>query len=113
MSAARPVYPEARIQTGDKLKSRRKIYIILEEHDLVVDYDDVKEFDRLWEEGYSIVAIAKQLEMTLPVIGALVIDREFEGKIKPRSGGLRGDKDGSPEKRTSKRKGQANRKTPV
>ena len=65
-------------------------YIALEELDFLWSLQDVKAFDRMWEQGLSVYEIAKALNRDPDEIAVLAIDRARKGKIGQRKGGAYG-----------------------
>lgn len=75
----------------DEPKSRRKIYLVLEDIDPVWDEKEVVEFDRLWAEGADIEQIAKRFKRDPDEVLILAIDRARQGYITARRGSVWGD----------------------
>lgn len=69
-------------------KSRRNLYIALEELDLVFDESEVIRLQEMWKEGKGILEIAKELGRYQLEIAALIMDQADKNKIKSRSMGL-------------------------
>lgn len=69
-------------------KSRRNLYIALEELDLVFDESEVIRLQEMWKEDKGILEIAKELERNQLEIAALIMDQADKNKIKSRSMGL-------------------------
>nr|WP_179955967.1 helix-turn-helix domain-containing protein [Bacillus sp. JAS102] len=69
-------------------KSRRNLYIALEELDLVFDESEVIRLQEMWKEGKGILEIAKELGRHQLEITALIMDQADKNKIKSRSMGL-------------------------
>ncbi|MDA2672200.1 helix-turn-helix domain-containing protein [Bacillus cereus] len=69
-------------------KSRRNLYIALEELDLVFDESEVIRLQEMWKEGKGILEIAKELGRHQLEIAALIMDQADKNKIKSRSMGL-------------------------
>lgn len=72
-------------------KSRRKLYIALEEVDYNWCVDEVKIFEKMWNAGVSLEDISAYFDRDPVEIVLLIIDRAGQGKIKPRPEGLGGD----------------------
>ena len=70
-------------------KSRRNLYIALEELDLVFDESEVIRLQEMWKEGKGILEIAKELGRHQLEIAALIMDQADKNKIKSRPMGLR------------------------
>jgi len=51
---------------------------------------EVGHFDDLWKEGLSIKKIAKAMNRPVLEVVLLLMDRDYQGKIKPREGGIWG-----------------------
>lgn len=69
-------------------KSRRNLYIALEELDLVFDESEVIRFQEMWKEDKSFIEIAKELGRHQLEIAALIMDQADKSKIKSRPMGL-------------------------
>lgn len=69
-------------------KSRRNMYIALEELDLVFDESEVIRFQEMWEEDKSFIEIAVELRRHQLEIAALIMDQADKNKIKSRPMGL-------------------------
>ncbi|WP_147787545.1 helix-turn-helix domain containing protein [Bacillus sp. AY18-3] len=69
-------------------KSRRNLYIALEELDLVFDESEVTRLQEMWKENKGILEIAKELGRHQVEIAALIMDQAYKNKIKSRSMGL-------------------------
>ncbi|WP_131931766.1 helix-turn-helix domain containing protein [Bacillus thuringiensis] len=69
-------------------KSRRNLYIALEELDLVFDESEVIRFQEMWKEDKGILEIAKELGRHQLEIAALIMDQADKNIIKSRPMGL-------------------------
>ncbi|MGE1109921.1 helix-turn-helix domain containing protein [Bacillus wiedmannii] len=69
-------------------KSRRNLYIALEEWDLVFDEIEVIRLQEMWKEGKGILEIAKELGRHQLEIAALIMDQADKNIIKSRPMGL-------------------------
>ncbi|EDX54293.1 conserved hypothetical protein (plasmid) [Bacillus cereus W] len=69
-------------------KSRRNLYIALEELDLVFDESEVIRLQEMWKEDKGIHEIAKELGRHQLEIAALIMDQADKNKIKSRPMGL-------------------------
>lgn len=69
-------------------KSRRNLYIALEELDLVFDESEVIRFQSMWNEGEGILEIAEELGRNQLEIAALIMDQADKNIIKARPMGL-------------------------
>lgn len=69
-------------------KSRRNLYVALEELDLVFDESEVIRFQEMWEEGETFIDIAKELGRHQLEIADLIMDQADKNKIKSRPMGL-------------------------
>ncbi|PGT68683.1 helix-turn-helix domain containing protein [Bacillus cereus] len=69
-------------------KSRRNLYVALEELDLVFDEIEVIRFQKMWKEDKSFIEIAVELGRHQLEIAALVMDQADKNKIKSRPMGL-------------------------
>ncbi|AJH66320.1 MULTISPECIES: hypothetical protein [Bacillus cereus group] len=69
-------------------KSRRNLYIALEELDLVFDESEVIRLQEMWKEGKGILEIAKELGRHQLEIAALIMDQADKNIIKSRPMGL-------------------------
>ncbi|OJE52910.1 hypothetical protein BAQ48_00280 [Bacillus luti] len=69
-------------------KSRRNLYIALEELDLVFDESEVTRLQEMWKEDKGILEIAKELGRHQLEIAALIMDQADKNKIKSRLMGL-------------------------
>ncbi|WP_368936827.1 helix-turn-helix domain containing protein [Bacillus sp. SH8-8] len=65
-------------------KSRRNLYIALEELDLVFDESKVIRLREMWDKDKDILEIAKELGRQQLEIAALIIDQADKNKIKSR-----------------------------
>ncbi|MGD2278289.1 helix-turn-helix domain containing protein [Bacillus wiedmannii] len=69
-------------------KSRRNLYIALEELDLVFDESEVIRLQEMWKEDKGILEIAKELGRHQLEIAALIMDQADKNIIKSRPMGL-------------------------
>nr|WP_318582899.1 helix-turn-helix domain-containing protein [Bacillus paranthracis] len=69
-------------------KSRRNLYIALEELDLVFDESEVTRLQEMWKEDKGILEIAKELGRHQLEIAALIMDQADKNMIKSRPMGL-------------------------
>ncbi|MGQ0437819.1 helix-turn-helix domain containing protein [Bacillus sp. B-TM1] len=77
------------LQQGKYMKkSRRNLYIALEELDLVFDESEVIRLQEMWKEDKGILEIVKELERHQLEIAALIMDQADKNKIKSCSMGL-------------------------
>ncbi|MGH0785849.1 helix-turn-helix domain containing protein [Bacillus cereus] len=77
------------LQQGKYMKkSRRNLYIALEELDLVFDESEVIRLQEMWKEDKGILEIAKELGRHQLEIAALIMDQANKNKIKSRPMGL-------------------------
>ncbi|MED2789680.1 helix-turn-helix domain-containing protein [Bacillus thuringiensis] len=77
------------LQRGKYMKkSRRNLYIALEELDLVFDEREVIRLREMWDEDKGILEIAKELGRHQLEIAALIMDQADKNKIKSRPMGL-------------------------
>ncbi|WP_396022742.1 helix-turn-helix domain containing protein [Bacillus cereus group sp. BfR-BA-01329] len=77
------------LQQGKYMKkSRRNLYIALEELDLVFDESEVIRLQEMWKENKGILEIAKELGRHQLEIVALIMDQADKNKIKSRPMGL-------------------------
>ncbi|WP_142325676.1 helix-turn-helix domain-containing protein [Bacillus thuringiensis] len=77
------------LQQGKYMKkSRRNLYIALEELDLVFDESEVIRLQQMWKEGKGILEIAKELGRHQLEIATLIMDQADKNKIKSRPMGL-------------------------
>ena len=77
------------LQQGKYMKkSRRNLYIALEELDLVFDEGEVIRLQEMWKENKGILEIAKELGRHQLEIAALIMDQADKNKIKSRPMGL-------------------------
>lgn len=81
-------YTIAAQQRKHMKKSRRNLYIALEELDLVFDESEVIRFQEMWKEDKSFIEIAKELGRHQLEIAALIMDQADKSKIKSRPMGL-------------------------
>jgi hypothetical protein len=90
--------PEMQPNTNTKkriAKMRKRYpetYMLFEDIDFYWDERDVLQFDRIWNEGYSLEDIAAYFRRHEDEIALLVIDRARKGYIQPRSTGIKGVK---------------------
>ncbi|MFB7121688.1 MULTISPECIES: helix-turn-helix domain containing protein [Bacillus cereus group] len=69
-------------------KSRRNLYIALEELDLVFDESEVIRLQEMWKKDKGILEIAKELGRHQLEIAALIMDQADKNLIKSRPMGL-------------------------
>lgn len=69
-------------------KSRRNLYIALEDLDLLFDESEVIRFQEMWKEDEGILEIAKELGRHQLEIAALIMDQADKNLIKSRPIGL-------------------------
>ncbi|MBJ8009346.1 MULTISPECIES: helix-turn-helix domain-containing protein [Bacillus] len=69
-------------------KSRRNMYVALEDLDLLFDESEVIRFQEMWEEDKSFIEIAVEMGRHQLEIAALIMDRADKSKIKSRPMGL-------------------------
>ncbi|HDR4569019.1 helix-turn-helix domain containing protein [Bacillus paranthracis] len=69
-------------------KSRRNLYIALEDLDLLFDESEVTRLQEMWKEGKGILEIAKELGRRQLEIAALIMDQADKNLIKSRPMGL-------------------------
>ncbi|WP_142323860.1 helix-turn-helix domain containing protein [Bacillus cereus] len=69
-------------------KSRRNMYIALEELDLVFDESEVIRLQEMWKEGKNIIEIAVEMGRHQLEVAALIMDQADKNKIKSRPMGL-------------------------
>lgn len=69
-------------------KSRRNLYIALEELDLVFDESEVIRLQEMWNEDKNIIEIARELGRHQLEIAALIMDQADKNIIKSRPMGL-------------------------
>lgn len=69
-------------------KSRRNLYIALEDLDLLFDESEVIRLQEMWKEDKGILEIAKELGRHQLEIAALIMDQADKNLIKSRPMGL-------------------------
>ncbi|AJI08553.1 MULTISPECIES: helix-turn-helix domain containing protein [Bacillus cereus group] len=69
-------------------KSRRNLYIALEDLDLLFDESEVIRLQEMWKEDKGILEIAKELGRHQLEIAALIMDQADKNIIKSRPMGL-------------------------
>ncbi|WP_080441290.1 helix-turn-helix domain containing protein [Bacillus cereus] len=69
-------------------KSRRNLYIALEDLDLVFDESEVIRLQEMWKKDKGILEIAKELGRHQLEIAALIMDQADKNLIKSRPMGL-------------------------
>ncbi|MFJ8457300.1 helix-turn-helix domain containing protein [Bacillus paramycoides] len=69
-------------------KSRRNMYIALEELDLVFDESEVIRLQEMWSANKNIIEIAKELGRHQLEIAALIMDQADKNEITSRPMGL-------------------------
>ncbi|WP_254797750.1 helix-turn-helix domain-containing protein [Bacillus sp. N35-10-4] len=69
-------------------KSRRNLYIALEDLDLLFDESEVTRLQEMWKEDKGILEIAKELGRHQLEIAALIMDQADKNIIKSRPMGL-------------------------
>jgi hypothetical protein len=73
------------------VKDSKNLYTVLEELDFHWDWEDVREFEQMWRKGFSIAYMEEWFGRPKLEIALLVMDRELNGRLKPREGGLYGN----------------------
>lgn len=73
--------------------SLKKRYIVFQDYNLDFTYQQVAQFKKMWQKGYSTESIAKKLRCDIVESDLLAIDLLLHGKIKNRVGGLAGTKE--------------------
>lgn len=73
--------------------SLKKRYIVFEDYNLDFTYQQVEQFKKMWQQGYSTGSIAKKLYCKIVESDLLAMDLLLHGKIKNRPGGLAGTKE--------------------
>lgn len=68
-----------------------KTYYPCDELEFAWEFEDVKRFDAMWNDGESVWSIAEKLGRDPDEVAILVIDRKRKGKIAIRSGGVFGN----------------------
>jgi hypothetical protein len=71
-------------------KERNNTYIALEELDFTWSMEEVFEFEKMWNEGKSLMEIAEHFGRTHEEVAVLIMDRALKGKIKKRESGIWG-----------------------
>ncbi|MBE7121660.1 helix-turn-helix domain-containing protein [Bacillus cereus] len=69
-------------------KSRRNMYVVLEDLDLVFDESEVIRLQEMWKEGKNFIEIAVELGRHQLEIAALIMDQEDKNEITSRPMGL-------------------------
>lgn len=69
-------------------KSRRNLYIALEDLDLLFDESEVTRLQEMWKEDKGILEIAKELGRHQLEVAALIMDQADKNLIKSRPMGL-------------------------
>ncbi|HHB2093631.1 TPA: helix-turn-helix domain-containing protein [Bacillus cereus] len=69
-------------------KSRRNLYIALEDLDLLFDESEVIQLQEMWKQDKSILEIAKEMGRHQLEIAALIMDQADKNIIKSRPMGL-------------------------
>ncbi|MGM0807594.1 MAG: hypothetical protein ACQET8_23085 [Bacillota bacterium] len=70
------------------LYERDQTYIVLEDAEFRWTVNQVEEFDRMWQEGYSLQHIATHFDRTCLETGLLLMDRAEKGFCKQRKYGI-------------------------
>lgn len=73
--------------------SLKKRYIVFQDYNLDFTYQQVAQFKKMWQQGYSTESIAKKLHCKIVESDLLAADLLLHGKIKNRVGGLAGTKE--------------------
>lgn len=73
---------KVRLEKRHMLNKRTSTYIALEEMDFTWSTRQVKEFDSLWEDGYSLEYIAEYFNRALDEAALLLMDRVKKNKLK-------------------------------
>lgn len=71
-------------------KQRVSIYLACEEMDFIWSREEVKEIDKMWNEGIEVRSIANKVQRDPDELLILIIDRARKGHITRRTGGLFG-----------------------
>lgn len=80
----------SRLENAYLFNDQGQTYIACERFDFLWTKDDVKDFQRLWEEGCSIQKLSQRFNRSQEEVALLVIDRASRGRIKPRKNGIFG-----------------------
>ena len=73
--------------------SLKKRYIVFEDYNLDFTYQQVEQFKKMWQQGYSTGSIAKKLYCKIVESDLLAMDLLLHDKINNRVGGLAGTKE--------------------
>lgn len=71
-------------------KSRKNIYVALEDADMIWDEIEVKEFEKMWKQDVPVIDIAKHFKRAPLEVAILILDRADKGHIEQRPYGLEG-----------------------
>lgn len=82
--------PEVWIERMYMTESRRKVYVALEDLDLIFDERIIPEVIKMWKGGLSVEDIAKTYNRDPDEIACLIMSLAREGRIKRRPGGAYG-----------------------
>lgn len=67
-------------------------HVACEELNFIWAENEVSEFEQLWREGRTLLELARYFKRRQEEVLLLALDRAMFGKIKPRNGGLIGEK---------------------
>lgn len=73
--------------------SLKKRYIVFRDYNLDFTYQQVAQFKKMWQQGYSTGSIAKKLYCKIVESDLLAMDLLLHGEIDNRVGGLAGTKE--------------------
>lgn len=82
--------PEVLIERMYMTRKRRKVYVALEDLDLIFDERDLPEMIRMWEDGLSLTDIARSFKRDPDEIACLIMSLARENRIPQRNGGAYG-----------------------
>lgn len=77
-----------RLETAYLKQRRRQLYIACEDLDFVWSLSELRKFREMWNEGYSIVDIADELDRPQEEVAILILDQSNKGNIQPRKNGI-------------------------
>ncbi|MBN2909137.1 helix-turn-helix domain-containing protein [Polycladomyces sp. WAk] len=82
--------PEVLIERMHMTRRRRKVYVALEDLDLIFDERDLPEIIRMWEDGLALTDIARSFKRDPDEITCLIMSLARENRIRPRIVGAYG-----------------------
>lgn len=79
-----------KLERWHMVNNSRVLYTALEEMNFHWDFDQVKEFKKMWRKGFSLIDIAEYFDRPQEEVAVLLIDQSMKSFVKARKGGLFG-----------------------